>query len=157
MKLFASFFLVLFSGVSFASSADWVFRGEGKYKNSLGAEGTYTVTTNKTQTDENACVVVKNVMTSDGESMTFSIKVVKDDLGLVKVQNLNGEDIGSGYYFKDHTKKMMHLEFVTDKGKVEKTIVSDLDGYKEIGSGVKNEDQVKEMWIEYGHRIFPLQ
>ena len=157
MRLAAPIFALALSTASIASPSEWVFHGHGEYKNSLGEASEYSVTTNKTMTADNTYTVIKNVVAENGEAMTFAVKIVKDDLGMIEVQNLDGDVIGSGYYFKDYAKKMMHIEYETLKGSVEKTIVADLDGYKEIGSAVKNEDQSKSVWCEKGHRVFPIQ
>ena len=157
MKLVSSIFAFAVSTVSIASPSEWVMKGHGEYRNAAGESSHYTSTVNKSMTDENTCTVVKTVLTADGETMTWSKKLVKNDLGLIEVQNLDGEVIGSGYYFKDHTKKMMHIDFQTPEGVVEKTIVADLDGYKEIGSMTEADSQERSTWREKGERVFPLQ
>ncbi|NRA46480.1 MAG: hypothetical protein HRU09_16135 [Oligoflexales bacterium] len=131
--------------------------GHGEYRNAVGESSHYSSTVNKSMTGENTCTVVKTVFTEDGETMTWSHNIIKNDLGMIEVQNLDGEVIGSGYYFKDHAKKMMHIDFKTPEGSVEKTIVADLDGYKEIGSMIEDASQERSTWREKGERIFPLQ
>ncbi|NRA46889.1 MAG: hypothetical protein HRU09_18220 [Oligoflexales bacterium] len=157
MKLVTTTFALAISTISLASPSEWVFKGHGEYRNAAGESSHYSSTVNKSKTDENTCTVVKTIFTEDGETMTWSKKLIKNELGLIEVQNLEGDVIGSGYYFKDHTKKMMHIDFQTPEGSVEKTIVADLDGYKEIGSMTEAATQERSTWREKGERVFPLQ
>lgn len=158
MKLLVSSIVALaISSVSLASPSQWVFKGDGEYRNTAGESSHYSSTVNTSKIDETSCTVVKTVFTEDGQTMTWSHKIVADDLGMIEVHDREGEVIGSGYYFKDHNKKMMHIEFQTPKGSVEKTIVVDLDGYKEIGSMTEASTQERSSWREKGERVFPLQ
>ena len=155
MRLVPILFVFLVSNVALAKSSEWVYKGYGEYKEPSGFSMKYSSSTSKAIGDDHV-LIVKNVI-ADGHAMTVSAKLKMKESGLIDVLDLEENPIGSGYYFIEHGKKIIHYNYIHAGYFVEKTLVGDLDGYKEIGSVSKDAGIIKGYWIEKGKRVFPFE
>lgn len=152
MRFLVSTILFLFSTTLLANQE--VYKGEGTWKNSDGATGTYTALVHKRFNDDGTIHITKT-MYKDGETTTWAAVATINENGIVSVANEDGSDLGWGYFYEGEEKKIGHIELAPAEGvKIEKTIKVDQFQYHEIGS--KTDDTgVITYWCEHGERIYP--
>ena len=149
--------LAAFSFDAFAGF-EMIYKGKGVWHKTGGETGKYSILVHKTKLSEGMMNVRVSIDLGDAyHSWSSNFVTVEKTAGrkTFKIQDLSGQDIGSGYCYFMESSKVCHMEMTTpDGGKMEKTVHAGLDESHTVGSKTAPDGTVTT-WADTSTRIFP--